>query len=67
MTFRELNKYLSRLTADQLDSDIVVETDGKFYRVDDLQIASGNGDYLYTNDPFFTTDYQLDEKYPEEE
>ena len=67
MTFRELTKYTSRLTADQLDSDIVVETNGEFFRVDDLRIASGEGDYLYKDEPFFTTHEQLSEKDFDEE
>jgi hypothetical protein len=67
MTFRDLVKYTSRLTADQLDSDIIVEADNNFYRVYDLRIASGEGDYLYKDEPFLATHEQLEEKDFDEE
>lgn len=67
MTFRQLNQYLSRMEANQLDSDIIVETNGDFFRVDDLRIADGNGDFLYKGEHFFTTDEQLSEKDFDEE
>jgi hypothetical protein len=57
MTYRELTKYLGRLTADQLDNDIVIEVGDFFYRVEDgINIASGEGDYLYANEPFLSVD-----------
>lgn len=57
MTYRELTKYLGRLTADQLDSEIVVELGDLFYRVEDgLNIASGEGDYLYKDEVYLSCD-----------
>jgi hypothetical protein len=56
MTYRELTKYLSRLTADQLDNDIIVEVGDLFYKVEDLNIASGEGLYLYKDEAFLAID-----------
>ena len=68
MTFRELTKYLGRLTADQLDSTIVVEVGYFFHHVEGLNIASGEGDYLYKDEPFLSIDSNpIDEKDFEEE
>jgi len=56
MTYRELTKYLGRLTADQLDNDIVVEVGDFFHKVEGLNIASGEGDYLYKDEAFLSVD-----------
>jgi hypothetical protein len=68
MTFRELQKYIESMTTDQLDNTIVVEAQGAFYRVEDLNKASGEGDYLYANEMYFSTeDIAIEEKDFEEE
>ena len=68
MTYRELTKYLGRLTADQLDNNIVVEVGDFFYKVEGLNIASGEGDYLYKDEAFLSIDSDpIDEKEEEEE
>lgn len=56
MTYKELTKYLGRLTADQLDNTIVVEVGDLFHHVEGLHIASGKGDYLYKDQPFLSID-----------
>lgn len=68
MTYKELTKYLGGLTADQLDSTIVVEVGDFFYHVDGLHIASGKGDYLCKDEPFLSIDSDpLTEKFKSEE
>jgi hypothetical protein len=68
MTFRELQKYIESMTTDQLDNTIVVEAQGAFYRVEDLNKASGSGDYLYKGEMYFSTeDNTIEEKDFEEE
>lgn len=68
MTFRELQKYIGRMTADQLDNTIVIEAQGEFFRVEDLNEASGEGDYLYKGEMYFSTvDNAIEEKDFEEE
>ena len=56
MTYKELTKYLSGLTTDQLDSTIVVEVGDFFYHAEGLHIASGVGDYLQKDQPFLSID-----------
>ena len=56
MTYRELIKYLGRLTQDQLDNNIIVEVGDQFHNVTGINIASGEGDYLYKDEVFFSTD-----------
>jgi len=68
MTFRELQKYIESMTTDQLDNTIVVEAQGLFYRVEDLNKASGEGDYLYKGEMYFSTeDNAIEEKDFDEE
>jgi hypothetical protein len=68
MTFRELQKHLGRMTADQLDNTIMVEVQGDFFRVELLNEASGEGDYLYKGELYFSTeDYPIEEKDFDEE
>jgi len=63
MTFRELSGYLGRLTADQLDNDIIVEVGDFFHKVEGLNVASGMGDYLYKDEVFLSIDSDpIDEK-----
>ena len=63
MTYRELTKYLGRLTAEQLDDTIIVEVGDFFHYVEGLNVASGEGDYLYKNQVFLSIDPNgLDEK-----
>ena len=67
MTYRQLIKELGRLTADQLDSNIIVEVQDWFHNVVDIKIASGKGEYLYKDEVFFTIDGEpLTEKEEEE-
>jgi hypothetical protein len=47
MTFRELQKHIGRLTAKQLDQDIIIEVGDFFHTVEGFNVASGAGDYLY--------------------
>jgi len=56
MTFRELQKHIGRMTANQLDQDIVVEVNDFFHKVESAEVASGEGDYLYRGEVFFTID-----------
>jgi hypothetical protein len=56
MTFRELQKHIGRMTANQLDQNIVVEVNNFFYNVESAEVASGEGDYLYKGEVFFTID-----------
>ena len=68
MTFRELQKHIGRMTADQLDNDIIVEVGDFFYKVEGLNIASGVGDYLYKDEAFLSIESDpMDEKEEEEE
>lgn len=62
MTYRDLHKHLSLMMTDQLDGDIVVGVDGNYFRVDDLRIADGFGDYFYEGEMFFTTDEKIEPK-----
>ena len=62
MTYRDLHKHLSLMMTDQLDGDIMVGVDGKYFRVDDLRIADGFGDYFVEGEMFFTTDEQIEPK-----
>jgi len=56
------------MTADQLDQDIVVEVNDFFYNVGSAEVASGEGDYLYRGEVFFTIDSDpLGEKTQDEE
>jgi hypothetical protein len=67
MTFRELQKHLGRLTANQLDSTILVMVDDGFFEVEGLNIASGVGEFLYKDDVFFSVaDSPIDPKEDEE-
>jgi hypothetical protein len=67
MTFRELQKHIGRMTAEQLDQDIIVEVNDFFYKVESAEVASGEGNYLYRGEIFFTIDSNpLDEKEQEE-
>ncbi len=56
MTYRELTKYLGRLTADQLDNHVMVEVGDLFHNVVGVEIASGEGDYLYKDEVFLSID-----------
>lgn len=68
MTFRELQKHIGRMTADQLDQDMIVEVNDFFYKVESAEVASGLGDYLYKGEIFFTVDSEvLSEKEFDEE
>jgi hypothetical protein len=68
MTFRELQKHLGRMTAEQLDQTIIIEVNDYFHYVDGLNVASGMGDYLNKDEIFFSIDSDpLDEKEEEEE
>jgi hypothetical protein len=68
MTFRELQKYIGRMTADQLDNTIVIESNDSFYRVEGLNEASGEGDYLYKGEMYFSLEDQaIEEKEFDEE
>jgi hypothetical protein len=69
MTYRELQKHLGRLTAEQLDNDIVIEVGDFFYKAEEgINIASGKGDYLYANEPFLSVDSEpMSEKEFDEE
>jgi len=56
------------MTADQLDSHVIVEVHDNFYNVTDIRIASGKGDYLYKDEVFFSIDSEpLGEKEFDEE
>jgi hypothetical protein len=56
------------MTADQLDNTIMVEVQGDFFRVELLNEASGEGDYLYKGELYFSTeDYPIEEKDFDEE
>lgn len=67
MTYRNLIKELGRLTADQLDSHVIVELEDTFHNVTGINIASGEGDYLYKDEVFFSIDLEpLGEKEEEE-
>ena len=68
MTFRELQKYIGRMTADQLDNTIIIECNDSFYRVEGLNEASGEGDYLYKGEMYFSLeDQEIEEKEEETE
>lgn len=56
MTYRQFQKDLGRMTAEQLDSHMVVEVGDHFYNIVSVEAASGEGDYLYKNEVFFTID-----------
>jgi len=56
MTYRQLIKDLGRMTADQLDSHVIVEVNDNFHNVTGINIASGEGDYLYKDEVFFSID-----------
>jgi hypothetical protein len=56
MTYRQLIKDLGRMTADQLDSHVIVEVNDNFHNVTGTNIASGEGDYLYKDEVFFSID-----------
>lgn len=56
MTYRQFQKDLSRMTAEQLDSEMIVEVNDSFYNIVSVEAASGEGDYLYKNEVFFTVD-----------
>ena len=56
MTYRELIGHLGRLTANQLDNDIIVEVGEYFHKVEGLNVASGIGDYLYKDEVFLSID-----------
>ena len=56
------------MTADQLDQDMIVEVNDLFYKVESAEVASGEGDYLYKGEIFFTIDSEaLSEKEFDEE
>jgi len=56
------------MTADQLDSHVIVEVGDYFHNVVGINVASGAGDYLYKNEVFFSIDSEaLGEKEDEEE
>lgn len=57
MTYRQFQKDLSRMTAEQLDGEMIVEVNDSFYNIVSVEAASGEGDYLYKNEVFFTVDY----------
>lgn len=44
------------MTADQLDSHVIVEVNDNFHNVTDINIASGKGYYLYKDEVFFSID-----------
>lgn len=44
------------MTADQLDSHVIVEVNDNFHNVTGINIASGEGDYLYKDEVFFSID-----------
>jgi len=68
MTFRELQEHLGRLTAEQLDNTIIVEVGDYFHRVEGLNVASGEGDYLCRDEVFLSIDSDpIDEKEEEDE
>ena len=67
MTFRALQKELGRMTAEQLDQNMIVEVGDYFHNIDGINIASGVGDYLYKDEVFFSIDSEpLVEKEEEE-
>ena len=67
MTFRTLQKELGRMTAEQLDQNMIVEVEDFFHNVVGINIASGVGDYLYKDEVFFSIDSEpLGEKEDEE-
>ena len=67
MTYRQFQKDLSRMTAEQLDSHMIVEVGDNFHNIVSVKAASGEGDYLYKNEVFFTIDCEpLGEKEEEE-
>ncbi len=56
------------MMTDQLDSHIIVEVGDLFHNVVGIQIASGEGDYLYKNEVFLSIDSDpLGEKESDEE
>ena len=67
MTFRELQKHIGRMTADQLNNDIIVEVGDFFHRVESLNVASGAEDYLYKDEVFLSISEPMDEKDFDEE
>jgi len=68
MTFRELQKHIGRMTAEQLDQNMIVEVNDFFHNVESVEVASGEGDYLYKGEVFFTIDSDpLGEKTEDEE
>lgn len=44
------------MTAEQLDGEMIVEVNDSFYNIVSVEAASGEGDYLYKNEVFFTVD-----------
>ena len=44
------------MTADQLDSHVIVEVNDNFHNVTGINSASGEGDYLYKDEVFFSID-----------
>ena len=62
MTFRELQKHIGRLTAEQLDQGIIVEVGDFFHTVEGFNVASGAGDYLYKDEVFLSISEPIDEK-----
>jgi len=67
MTFRVLQKELGRMTAEQLDQNMIVEVGDFFHNVVGVNVASGVGDYLYKDEVFFSIDSDpLGEKTEEE-
>lgn len=67
MTFRQFQKDLGRMTAEQLDNHMIVEVNDFFHNIVGVEVASGEGDYLYKGEVFFTIDSEpLGEKTEEE-
>jgi hypothetical protein len=68
MTYRTLLKDLSKFTEEQLDNHVVIEVNDFFHNACSLEVASGEGDYLYRGEVFFSIDSEpLGEKEEEEE
>ena len=63
MTYRELIKNLGNLTEQQLDENVILEVGHNFYRANDINVASGEGDYLYKDEVYISIESNpLDEK-----
>jgi hypothetical protein len=56
MTYSALKKYLEDLTEAQLEGAVFVNVGDSFFTVEDIHVASGDGDYLFMGECYFLTE-----------